>query len=151
MVQGPSAGLENSRETSVWTIRGDQTGSARRLPTFSPHPAAGTGPTAPHAPIAMSAASTHWPAAWRGDLFLFAQIYDLRLNDLHAHPIDVLKEVYRHFELEYDDKLTQRFLARIADRPTYQIGEHEYDIEDFGLTAEGVREHFADYCKRFGI
>jgi hypothetical protein len=80
-----------------------------------------------------------------------SQVYDVRLNDLHAHPIDVLKEVYRHFDLEYDDKLTQRFLARIADRPTYQIGEHEYDIEDFGLTAEGVREHFADYCKRFGI
>jgi hypothetical protein len=80
-----------------------------------------------------------------------SQIYDLRLNDLLAHPIDVLKEVYGHFDLEYDDQLTQRFLSRIADRPTYQIGEHEYDIKDFGLTAEGVREHFADYCKRFGI
>jgi hypothetical protein len=80
-----------------------------------------------------------------------SQIYDLRLNDLIAHPIDELKKLYRHFDLEYDDKLTQRFLARIADRPTYQIGEHEYEIEDFALTADQVREHFADYCERFGV
>jgi hypothetical protein len=80
-----------------------------------------------------------------------SQIYDLRLNDLLAHPIDVLKDIYAHFDLEYDDQLTERFLARIGEQPTSQLGEHEYDIEDFGISAGEVREHFADYCQRFGI
>ncbi len=80
-----------------------------------------------------------------------SQVYDLRLNDLLAHPIDMLKDLYRHFELEYDDELTQRFLARIAEQPTAQLGEHDYDIEDFGLTEERVGEVFADYCTRFGV
>lgn len=80
-----------------------------------------------------------------------SQIYDLRLDDLLAHPIDVLKEIYRHFDLEYDDALTEKFLTRIAQQPTGQLGDHDYDIEDFGFTAEEVREHFRDYCDRFGI
>jgi len=80
-----------------------------------------------------------------------SQIYDLRLNDLLSHPIDVLKELYAHFDLEYDDRQTERFLARIAEHPTAQLGEHDYDIEDFGLSANQVREHFADYCEHFGI
>ncbi len=80
-----------------------------------------------------------------------SQIYDLRLNDLLAHPIDVIKEIYRHFDLEYEDGLTERFLDRIAEEPTAQLGEHDYDIEDFGLSASEVRDHFRDYCERFGI
>lgn len=80
-----------------------------------------------------------------------SQVYDLRLNDLQAHPIDALKELYAHFDLEYDDRLTERFLARIAEQPTAQLGKHDYKIEDFGLAAGQVREHFADYCERFGV
>ena len=80
-----------------------------------------------------------------------SQLYDLRLDDLLAHPIDVLKELYAHFDLEHDDQLTDRFLSRIAEAPTSQLGEHDYDIEDFGLTDGRVRDHFADYCEHFGV
>ncbi len=80
-----------------------------------------------------------------------SQVYDLRLNDLLAHPIDVLKQIYAHFDLEYDDRLTDRFLTRIGEQPTAQLGEHDYDIADFGLSAEEAREHFRDYRERFGV
>jgi hypothetical protein len=80
-----------------------------------------------------------------------SQVYDIRLNDLLSHPIDVLKDLYRHFELEYDDQLTQRFLTRIAEQPTSQLGEHDYEIEDFGLDEARVRSVFSDYCDRFGV
>jgi hypothetical protein len=80
-----------------------------------------------------------------------SQIYGLRLDDLVAHPIDVLKEIYGHFELEYHPELSARFPARISEEPTSQIGEHDYDIKDFGYTAGEVREHFEDYCERFDV
>jgi Sulfotransferase family len=80
-----------------------------------------------------------------------SQIYDLRLDDLVAHPIDVLKEIYEHFELEYHDELSARFRARISEQPTSQMGDHDYDIKDFGYTAGEVREHFEDYCERFDV
>ena len=80
-----------------------------------------------------------------------SQVYDLRMVDLLAHPIDVLKDLYRHFDLEYDDALTERFLDRIAKQPTAQLGEHDYDVRDFGLDECLVREVFADYCDRFGV
>ena len=41
--------------------------------------------------------------------------------------------------------------ARIAEKPTSQEGEHEYHIEDFGLTNEQVRETLKTYNERFGV
>jgi hypothetical protein len=32
-----------------------------------------------------------------------------------------------------------------------KLGEHDYDIKDFGLTEGRVRDHFADYCEHFGV
>ena len=80
-----------------------------------------------------------------------SQVYDIRLEDLHARPIEVLQGLYAHFDLEYDDQLTERFLARIAEEPTSQVGKHDYEIADFGLDGDQVREHFADYCDRFEV
>ena len=80
-----------------------------------------------------------------------SQVYDLRLRDLLAHPIETLKDIYEHFDLEYEDGLTDRFLARIAEQPTGHQGEHDYSIEEFGLTEAKVRATFADYCERFGV
>ena len=53
--------------------------------------------------------------------------------------------------MEFDDRLADRFLTRIGEQPTAQLGEHEYDIEDFGLSADQVRERFGDYRRRFGV
>ena len=79
------------------------------------------------------------------------QVYDIRLDDLLAHPIEVLTGLYEHFDLEYDDELTRRFLRRIGEQPTAQLGDHDYAIEDFGLSEGRVREVFGDYCARFGV
>ena len=79
------------------------------------------------------------------------QVYDIRLNDLLSRPVETLKDLYGHFDLEYDESLTERFLNRIAENPTAQMGEHEYDIEEFGLTDARIRAAFAEYCERFGV
>ena len=41
-----------------------------------------------------------------------------------------------------------RSSMKLAERLT---GLHDYDIEDFGLTTGQVRDHFGDYCERFGV
>jgi len=41
-----------------------------------------------------------------------------------------------------------RSSMKLAERLT---GLHDYDIEDFRLTAGQVRDHFGDYCERFGV
>ncbi|MEM9727849.1 MAG: sulfotransferase [Myxococcota bacterium] len=79
------------------------------------------------------------------------QVYDVRLGDLLERPLEVLQGLYSHFELPFDDELAQRFLSRIAEQPTAQLGEHDYDIADFGLEEGRVREVFSDYHERFGV
>jgi len=80
-----------------------------------------------------------------------AQLYDVRLRDLMANPMTVLQDIYAHFDLEFDQEIAGRLEARIAEKPTSQEGEHEYAIEDFGLTTERVRETLKAYNERFGV
>jgi D-arabinose 1-dehydrogenase-like Zn-dependent alcohol dehydrogenase len=39
----------------------------------------------------------------------------------------------------------------LAGRPTSRHGQHHYNLENFGLTVEGLREEFADYRTGFGF
>ena len=80
-----------------------------------------------------------------------SQIYDVRLGDLCARPIEIIQDIYRHFDLPLDAKLTEQIGARIAEDPTAQLGEHDYDIADYGLTADQIEAQFVDYRKRFGV
>jgi hypothetical protein len=80
-----------------------------------------------------------------------SQIYDVRLKDLMASPMTVLRDIYAHFDLEFTEEIAGLLEERIAKKPTSQEGEHEYDIEDFGLTNERVRETLKVYNERFGV
>ncbi|MGB5416328.1 MAG: sulfotransferase [Polyangiales bacterium] len=80
-----------------------------------------------------------------------SQLYDVRLRDLMANPMTVLKDIYAHFDLELNAEIAGLLEERIAEKPTSQEGEHEYAIEDFGLTDEQVRETLKTYNERFGV
>ena len=80
-----------------------------------------------------------------------AQIYDVRLRDLMARPMTVLEDIYSQFDLDFTPEIAGLLEERIAEKPTSQEGEHEYAIEDFGLTNEQVRETLKAYNERFGV
>jgi hypothetical protein len=80
-----------------------------------------------------------------------SQLYDVRLRDLMASPMTVLQDIYAHFDLEFTQELAALLEERIGEKPTSQEGEHEYAIEDFGLTDERVRETLKAYNERFGV
>jgi len=80
-----------------------------------------------------------------------SQLYDVRLRDLMANPMTVLRDIYAHFDLEFNAEIAGLLEERIAEKPTSQEGEHEYAIEDFGLTDERVRETLRAYNERFGV
>ena len=80
-----------------------------------------------------------------------SQLYDVRLRDLMANPMTVLQDIYAHFDLEFNEEIAGLLEERIAEKPTSQEGEHEYAIEDFGLTDEQVRETLKAYNERFGV
>ncbi|MGB5313478.1 MAG: sulfotransferase [Polyangiales bacterium] len=80
-----------------------------------------------------------------------SQLYDVRLKDMMASPMTVLEDIYSHFELEFTEETAGLLEARIAEKPTSQEGEHEYSIEEFGLTNEQVRHTLRAYNERFGV
>jgi hypothetical protein len=80
-----------------------------------------------------------------------SQLYDVRLRDLMANPMPVLQDLYSFFDLEFDEEIAARLEERIAEKPTAQEGEHDYRIEDFGLTNEQIRETLKVYNERFGV
>ena len=80
-----------------------------------------------------------------------SQLYDVRLRDMMASPMTVLKDIYSHFDLDLDEEAEGLLEARISEKPTSQEGEHEYSIEEFGLTNEQVRETLKTYNERFGV
>jgi hypothetical protein len=80
-----------------------------------------------------------------------AQLYDVRLRDMMVDPMSKLRDIYSHFDLEFTDETARLLQERIDEKPTSQEGEHEYAIEDFGLTNEDVRETLKTYNERFGV
>ncbi|MGB5682553.1 MAG: sulfotransferase [Polyangiales bacterium] len=80
-----------------------------------------------------------------------SQLYDVRLKDMMASPMTVLEDIYSHFDLEFTEETAGLLEARIAEKPTSQEGEHEYSIEEFGLTNEQVRHTLRAYNERFGV
>jgi hypothetical protein len=80
-----------------------------------------------------------------------AQLYDVRLRDMMASPMTVLQDIYSHFDLELTPEVAALLEQRVSEKPTSQEGEHEYSIEDFGLTNDEVRATLKTYNERFGV
>ncbi len=68
-----------------------------------------------------------------------SQVYDVRLSDLRSKPLELVEDIYRRFDLPFDGALADRFRARIAEEPTAQYGEHDYDIADYGLSEDQIQ------------
>jgi hypothetical protein len=43
------------------------------------------------------------------------------------------------------------FVRRIDEKPELSHGVHRYNIADYGMTEEEVREPFRDYIQRYGL
>ncbi len=79
------------------------------------------------------------------------QVYDVRLKDLHGNSDETIRDIYRHFDLDHDDRLIAKLVARAAKEPPQQFGIHEYEYSDYGLNPVALREQFSDYRAKFGV
>ena len=78
-------------------------------------------------------------------------IFDIQYADQLRDPIGVMKRLYAHFDEPLTRQAEQAMTAMLAQNPKGKHGKHEYSLEEYGLSAAGVRAHFADYVERFGI
>jgi hypothetical protein len=78
-------------------------------------------------------------------------IYDIHYPDLMRDPIGQMRSLYARFDEPFTAEAEAAMTALLAANPKGRFGKHDYDLIEFDLTAAGVREHFAEYCARFGI
>jgi Sulfotransferase family len=74
---------------------------------------------------------------------------DVPFADLQNAPVDTLQRCYSELGLEFSDASRTAVTAWAEEHKRGSHGEHTYDLADYGLTANGVREHFAAYLDRY--
>lgn len=74
---------------------------------------------------------------------------DVSFTDLQTDPVHTLRTGYEALGLSFTDA-TMASVERWAEghRPGSR-GAHDYELADYGLTPEGVRERFADYLATY--
>lgn len=79
------------------------------------------------------------------------QSMDVVHADFHRDPMAVLENIYAFIGMDIGDDLRARFARRIEEKPELALGAHRYDLKDFGMTAERIREQYGDYIDRFDL
>jgi len=78
-------------------------------------------------------------------------IHDIQYHEQLRDPVGTMRKLYAHFEEPLSAEAEARMTHLSAENPQHKHGKHVYSLEEFGLTAEGVRKHFRDYCERYAI
>ncbi len=68
-----------------------------------------------------------------------------------AEPMATAETIYRHFGLPLPAEAEARLRAHVEASPQHRHGTHDYDLERFGLSPEGVRERLSEYLTHHGL
>lgn len=79
------------------------------------------------------------------------QIFDVRYVDFVTNPMNVVKNIYKHFDLRLGDETVRKMEIWLATNVKDRHGKHVYSSEDYGLTKEMIWEKFDAYMNRFDL
>ncbi|CAB3760303.1 sulfotransferase family protein [Paraburkholderia solisilvae] len=78
-------------------------------------------------------------------------VFHVHYKTLTAAPLDTIRQIYDHFELEFTPAFRARLQEQIDRKPTGGYGKNVYPFADFGLRPEEERERYRGYMAHFGI
>ena len=70
---------------------------------------------------------------------------DVAFADLQTDPVQTLEATYTSLGLTFTDATVRSVEQWAREHRPGSRGAHDYDLADYGLTPEGVRERFAEY------
>ena len=77
------------------------------------------------------------------------QFADVSFADLQTDPVHTLQTSYESLGLTFTDATLHSVTQWARRHRPGSRGTHEYDLADYGLTPDGVRERFADYLAAY--
>jgi hypothetical protein len=79
------------------------------------------------------------------------KVLDVVHGEFHRDPMGILERIYSFIGMEITDDVRAGFARRIQEKPELAHGVHRYNIADYGMTEEQVREPFGDYIRRYDL
>ena len=80
-----------------------------------------------------------------------ARFVDVDYDALVADSMGAVDRVYAQFDLPMPKETRPAMQEYAEGHPQGKHGRHQYDIADFGLTDEEVRQRFAPYIEQYGL
>jgi hypothetical protein len=80
-----------------------------------------------------------------------ARVLDVVHGAFHADPMAVVHSIYAFAGLSLSPQVEAAMAGRIAAKPELAHGVHSYDVADFGLTEDDIREQFGSYVEDFDL
>lgn len=75
----------------------------------------------------------------------------MQYADTLRDPIGTVRKIYEAFDEELTPTALSAMNSYMADNPKGKHGKHQYNLAEYGLSAEEVRETFRDYVEDFDI
>jgi hypothetical protein len=79
------------------------------------------------------------------------QFHEVDYRAFVTGPMDIVRAIYARFDLDLDPGAAAAMERWVAENPQGKHGEHRYTPEQFGLTADDIREQFAGYIERCAL
>ncbi|MCJ2178282.1 sulfotransferase family protein [Novosphingobium album (ex Hu et al. 2023)] len=78
-------------------------------------------------------------------------ILDVQYAEVMKDPLGQVRAIYDHFDEPFTAEAEAAMQAYMDANPKGKHGKHEYSLERYGLSREGVHKTFADYIERYQI
>ncbi len=78
-------------------------------------------------------------------------ILDVQYADLVGDPLGTVATIYEASGAELDAAARNALSAYVEAHPKGSLGAHHYDLAEFGLQADAIRERFAGYVERYEV
>jgi len=78
-------------------------------------------------------------------------IVDVQYGDLVRDPVGTVARISEATGRPLADGAADAMTAHLAANPKDRFGAHRYDLAEFGLDADAVRERFAGYIERYDV
>jgi hypothetical protein len=79
------------------------------------------------------------------------RFFNVLYADLVRAPLDVVRLIYEHFDMELTRETEMAMERFLAENPQNRHGVHRYSLEEFGLDRDAERRSFKFYSNSFGI
>jgi hypothetical protein len=102
--------------------------------------------------LAGFAGILNWVRTLRADGTLpDSQFIDSPYVDLISDPSGAIRRIYDHAGLGWPSGHEETINTYLRDKPKGKFGQHEYTLEEYGLSEELVSTTYGDYITHYGI